>query len=245
MSATNEDVREVSFEEALAEETDQGAPQSESGGENPLTPRPRPTQHQEGQPEGSEVMAEPEKPDDLEVLAPKIGAKQWTLGTGDFQKTYVQRELSVLGKAQWFSLVGEILDSALSGDNALSLNSLLTPPTPRAGGSLSPTDFQDADTFVHAVGKLMEHSPTFLYKSICIWLDVPDYEWELVKDMMRRSPEQGGMSDDEFEEIFAIFIDQNYGQMIRFFQERFPRLRERWQARQTEIRERRLHLLKR
>lgn len=241
------DVREVSFEEALAEEKDGSDPQPDSTpapdpgpvdqSDDAPAARPRPGQAQE------EVHT-PES--DLELLAPKTGAKEWTFGTPDsIQKVYVQRELSVIGKTQWFSLVGEILDKSLSGDSRLSLNSLLTPPERSPGEPLRPTDFRDADTFVHAVGKLMEHSPQFLSQSVCIWLAVPDYEWDLVDDLMKRSPQAGGLSDDQFEEIFAIFLDQNLPSIMRFFQERFPRLRGRFQARRKEIEESRSRSQKR
>jgi hypothetical protein len=66
---------------------------------------------------------------------------------------------------------------------------------------------------------------------------VPDYEWDLVAMLMKTSPEAGGVSDDDFEEIFATFIDQNLPSIDRFFRERYPRLRARWQARQKETRD--------
>lgn len=217
METIDDQAVEVSFEDALAEEN------SEPG------TRPRPTQ---GQPQPV-----PEKEEnELDIFAPQVAAKEWTFGS-DVKKTYLQRELSVIGKAQWFSLIGNILDKALSGENAISLNSLITPPENISnvrGRTLAPSDFQDADTFVQAVGKLLVYAPEFMYKSVCIWLDVPDYEWNLVESLMRNSPSEGGMSDEMFEGIFATFIDQNYSAINRFFRERYPRLRGRLQARRNE-----------
>jgi hypothetical protein len=184
----------------------------------------------------SEAAASAEEAkEDLEVLAPKVAAKEWTFGEGEIQRTYIQQELSVLGFAQWTGLVGEFLDKAMSGDNALTLNALMSPPSLRqAGQPITIQSFQDADVFVHAIGKLVQFAPDFLGKSVCIWLDVPDYEWDLVQALMKRSPKIGGMSHDDFQEILEIFIDQNYAEINRFFRERQRQIRARWQARAKE-----------
>lgn len=242
------DVREVSFEEALAEE---GQHDQVEGGDAAPRPRPAPggphtnaaesdQEHTQAPPtpppsnSEAETAAEQAK-EDIEILAPPIEAKQWAFGEGEARRTYVQSELSVTGSAQWFALLGEFLDKAMSGENHLSLNSLLSPPKPREGaGQFQLADFQDADMFVHALGKLLMVMPEFLEKSVCIWLDVPDYEWELVRLLMRRSPKRGGMSPETFEGILETFIDQNYAEIDRFFRVRFQRLRARWRARAKE-----------
>lgn len=245
------EVTDVSFEDALQEEAqhDQAPPPPAQA---PPRPRPAPgaQSHDESQtataqaapipppspPEDSESKrAREEAQDDLEILAPPVESKAWIFGEGELKREYIQCELSVTGSAQWFALLGEFLDKAMSGENALSLNSLLSPPTPGGrGGQFSVADFQDADMFVHALGKLLVVMPEFLEKSVCIWLDVPDYEWELVRVIMRRSPKNGGMSHEMFEGILETFIDQNYGEIDRFFRVRFQRLRTRWQARAKE-----------
>lgn len=189
-----------------------------------------PTEEEKVESEAQRKAAE----EDLELLAPRIAPHEWTFGPEGTQRTYVQYELSVTGSAQWFGLVGEVMEDALSGENALSLNSLLEAPSPRRSGQLQIQDFQDADMFVHALSKLLTHAPKFLEKSICIWLNVPDYEWELVAELMRLPPSQGGMSHDMFEDILATFIDQNYPEIDRFFRVRYQRLRSRWQARAKE-----------
>jgi hypothetical protein len=226
MSTIEPNVTEVNQLQALAEDSDPH-PQSDQP-----AARPRPAQTQPPVAEQAEPVEDRAK-EDMEILTPTERSKQWVIGKDDLARTYVQRELSVIGKAQWFSLVGNTLDEALSGENKLSLNSLLTPPQIQPGQPVL-QQFADADTFVHAVGKLLSVSPDFISKSICIWLDVPDYEWDLVATLMRMSPEDGGLSDDDFESMFAHFIDQNYMSIERFFRERFPRLRARLQARRNE-----------
>ena len=194
-------------------------------------PRPRP----QTSPEEAKT-AKDQAEEELEYLAPKRGARQWPFGkdqNGNPIRMYTQRELSVIGKAQWFALVGEVFDKAMTGEGALTLNSILTPP-PGVNPQMQLQDFQDADTFVHAIGKLMVYAPEFLEKSICVWLSIPDYEWDLAREMMKMSPDQGGLSDDTFEDILATFIDQNFVGIDRFFRERANRVRARYQARAKE-----------
>lgn len=198
------------------------------------TPRPRPQAHDQAVQEEAKQQAAEE----LEYLAPRKGARVWGFGKDQEDqplRQYTQRELSVIGKAQWFALVGEVFDKAMSGDSAISLNSILSPPeSVRAPGQMQLQDFQDADTFVHAIVKFMTYSPEFVEKSICVWLSVPDYEWDLVIALMKMSPDLGGLSDDMFEEILATFMDQNFVMIDRFFRERSRRIRARWQARAKE-----------
>lgn len=171
--------------------------------------------------------------DVVDIIQPKAEPKVWKLGkeTDGTYREYTQRPLGFLAKMQWFSLVGEVLDKSMSGEDALSINSLLSAPAGR-GGTLSMSDFRDADTFVQAVGKLLIHAPDFLVKSYCIWLSVPDYEQDFVASVMALPAEQGGLSDDDGLEIIEIFIDQNYEALDSFFREKLSRIRTRIQARQ-------------
>jgi hypothetical protein len=199
--------REISLEDAKAEQ---------EAGQTPAQP-----------------AAEKPQEDLLDIIQPKSEPKTWKIASQGFEREYVQRELSFIGKMQWFSLVGEVLEKAMSGDNALSLNNLLTTPEAR-GQSLTMQDFRDADTFVQAVGKLLVYAPDFLEKSFCIWLGVPDYEQEVVKQIMASPTTEGGLSDDQGLEIIEIFIDQNYGAIEGFFREKVAALQKRVQARQKD-----------
>ena len=179
-------------------------------------------------PEASdEAPVQEDEVDVLDVLVPKKDPKVWTIGIGEYERTYIQRKLSFIAKMQWFSLVGEVLDKALSGPNKMSMNSLLTgAPSPRTG-TLSVADFTDADTFVQALGKLLSHAPDFLLDSYAIWLGVPASEKELAKQIFALPEEDGGLSDDQGMEIIEVFIDQNYDALDDFFRRRIAELRRR------------------
>lgn len=171
--------------------------------------------------------------DVVDVLRPKAEQKQWKFGPEGMQVTYVQKPLSFIGKMQWFSLIGEVLDRAMGGENPLTVGNLMSGPGLRGGG-LSANDFRDADTFVHAVGKLVRYAPEFLTDSYCIWLGVPEHEREMVKVFISNPPEEGGLSDEAGLEIIERFIDQNYDAIDSFFREKLGMLQKRVQARMED-----------
>jgi hypothetical protein len=165
----------------------------------------------------------------LDALVPRGEPRLWKLGpNGELE--FVQRPLSFIAKMQWFALVGDVLDRALSGENGMSVNSLFSAPQ-RPDGSFSVDDFKDADTFIQAIGKLLSYAPDFLTKSYCIWLGVPDYQRDVVGRIMAMPPEEGGLTDEQGVEIIEIFIDQNYEAIDRFFRELVAGLQKRIKAR--------------
>lgn len=180
---------------------------------------------------GTPKQEEVKEDDYLDILKPKAEPKTWVIGQGDYERTYVQKPLSFIAKMQWFSLVGDVLDRALSGPDGMSLGNLFSGP---GGGQFAPQDFSEADTFVQAVGKLLAVAPDFLVNSYCIWLNVPDYERPGVAEIMMLPPDEGGLSDEQGMEIIEVFIDQNYEALDSFFRESLGRLQRRVQTRAQE-----------
>ena len=179
--------------------------------------------------EEPEKEPEPEPEEDvLDTIVPKKEPKTWTIGPPDLQRTYVQKPLSFIAKMQWFSLVGGVLDKALSGPDGMSLNSLFS--SPQRSGGLRMEDFRDADTFVQAIGKLLAAAPEFLVDSYLIWLNVPDYDREITRDIMKLPPDEGGLTDDQGIEMIEVFLDQNYEALADFFSQRVSQLQRRMQV---------------
>lgn len=164
--------------------------------------------------------------DVLDTIVPLKEPRVWVIGPEDMQRTYVQKELSFLGKMQWFSLVGEALDKALSGPSGMSLNSLFSAPG-MATGNFRVENFRDADMFVQAISKLLSAMPDFLLRSYLIWLNVPDYDREIAENLMKLPPDEGGLSDDQGMEMIGTFLDQNYDALASFFTERLGQLQAR------------------
>ena len=164
--------------------------------------------------------------DVLDAIVPKKEPKTWTIGPpGDLQRVYVQKPLSFIAKMQWFSLVGEVLDKALSGPGGMSLNSLFS--SPARGTELRIEDFRDADTFVQAIGKLLSAAPDFLVDSYLIWLNVPDYDREIMRQVMKLPPDEGGLTDDQGIEMIEVFLDQNYEALLDFFTQKISQIQKR------------------
>lgn len=178
------------------------------------------------EPPEQEEAPEPER-DVLDTIVPKSEPRAWTIGPEGIARTYVQKPLSFIAKMQWFSLVGEVLDKALSGPGGMSLNSLFSSPT--RGGVMNVQDFRDADTFVQAVGKLLAAAPEFLVDSYIIWLTVPDYDREIVRDILKLPPDEGGLTDEQGIEMIEVFLDQNYEALADFFSQRIGQLQRRVQ----------------
>src|ERR1044072_8022438 len=97
----------------------------------------------------------------IEILVSK-DPKVWEIGPEGAQRTFIQKELSFIGKMQWFSLIGDALDKALSGPNGISVNAIFSAPASARAGTFTAADFADADTFVQAVSKLLSAAPHFL-----------------------------------------------------------------------------------
>lgn len=179
----------------------------------------------------STPQEQPEVDDVVDILVPKVEPKEWKIGPDDMPLVYIQRPLSFIQKMQWFSLVGDVLDKSMSGEDGISVNEILTAPgDPRTG--LSMDDFRDADTFVRAVGKLIVHAPEFLLDSYCVWLAVPTHQRGLVKEVMAMHESEGGLSDDQGLEIIEVFIDQNFDALADFFGGKIATLQRRVAQRQ-------------
>lgn len=179
------------------------------------------------------VSQDVEPEDVVDILRPKAEPKEWVIGPESSPLVYVQRPLSFIQKMQWFSLVGGVLEKAMSGDAPVSVNELLSAPgDPRGGFSMA--DFRDADTFVRAIGKLIVHAPTFLTDSYCIWLGVPEHQKPVAVAVMSAPAAEGGLTDDQGLEIIEVFIDQNYDALADFFGDKIAALQRRVQARQEE-----------
>lgn len=167
---------------------------------------------------------------DLEALRPHSKEEKWTIGTGDYKRTYVQKPLSFFGKMEFFRLVGGVVDSALEAGT--SIDSLLGGVQAGPRGTLSADDFRQADQFVLVAAKLTEHAPDFLLDSFCIWLRVPEPDRFWVKEVLKDE-----LDDRTALSIIETFIDQNVDEIEDFFTELLPSVFKRVQARRSEHKE--------
>lgn len=175
--------------------------------------------------------------DVLDTLVPKAEQKEWTLrderGDEVIERTYVQKPLSYFQKMEFFALVGEVIDKAVSGEDGMRMSQVFGSDNSLMGIA-NASQLQDIDTFIQAAGKLMVHAPDLLKKSYCIWWSVPQYERPWAMEVMEMPEDEGGLSDDEGIEAIEIFIDQNWSALDGFFREKLAGLRDRVQTRRKE-----------
>lgn len=188
-------------------------------------------------PAKSEVVEVPKQSigEVVDEIKPRLEPRVQHIGPADAELgPYVQRELSVLGRMQWFALVGEVMDRAMSGENPLTIGHLFEAPKGARDGNPSLAEFREADTFVKALSKLVRYSADFMEESFIIWLDVPDHDQRQFKMYLKLPESEGGISEDDFFEIIETFVDQNWTAIDRFFRERLVQIRKRIEARNTK-----------
>lgn len=163
-----------------------------------------------------------EKDSTIEKLIPQVEIKEINL-TDNFGnvRTYYQKKLSFLRKIELFAHLGDALDKATSGDDGLSLSTILSDP--------SSNNAFDADSFIKGIAKLSVYVPDVLEKFYCIVLDIPPEERAIALVAMRKPADEGGFSDDQGIGIIETFLDQNAEDLRDFFKGKLQRLKERWQ----------------
>lgn len=167
-----------------------------------------------------------EQEEELERIVPNKENRKWKLG----DTTYTQRPLSYFAKMEFFSLLAHTIDKAMVGENALTVSGMLSQVGFTREGSLTLSDFRDADVFVNGIAKLLVYAPDFLLDSYCIWLAVPPGDRIWAKSMMSRPEDEGGFTDDDGFQIIETFLDQNSDALESFFVQRIPKLAKRAQS---------------
>lgn len=171
-----------------------------------------------------ENVEESTKADDtLDKIVPQAQPKKITFSDGVNEVTYIQKPLGFFQKLELFSYLGDAVDQATSGEDGLSISSVL------GGGPIgqSANEF-DADTFIQGIAKVAKYVPDVLQQSFCILLDVPKVDRKTIIDLMSRPSGEGGLSDDQALEIIETFFDQNAEEVKSFFTDKLQRLSKRW-----------------
>lgn len=161
----------------------------------------------------------------------------------EFSRTYTQGPLSYTGMLQFTGLIGDRISAVMS--QGVSLESVLgdvgviAGALSQDGGGLSRDDFAGVDSFIRGLAKLATYMPDIVEDSQCIWLRIPLHERPVVKEIWGRSPDEGGLSMQDGEDMLSLFIAQNYQELEDFFVERLPRVLR--QARAMRTRRKRLN----
>lgn len=155
-----------------------------------------------------------------------------------FDHTYSQKPLSYLAFGEFTGLLGRKLAEAMRGPDGLSLDRL------SPGEASIPLEFDNGqvrlagdgnnlvDPIVQGIAKLASYVPDLMAELQCIWLRIPRGQRAQVMDIWSRSPDDGGMSMDQGEEMLNIFIEQNYDE-INSFLKRYARVKDTVQKMRT------------
>lgn len=159
-----------------------------------------------------------------------IVQRDGSITTRHFVKTYWQKPLSFTAMLQFTGLIGERLTEAMSGDDGLTIDGVIgeSDGLMSAGRNvMSAGDFAGIDSFVKGIAKLAQYVPAVIEDCQCIWLRVPLSERLQVREIWSRSPEDGGLSIEDGEEMLNLFLAQNYKEVEAFFVERLPRMQKK------------------
>jgi hypothetical protein len=155
--------------------------------------------------------------EELDVLLPSHEEFLVTIGTPELgQLTYAVRPLSFFGKMEFFALMSGAINDLISGEKGIQIEDLL--------GEARMDDLGDLTKFTGAFLQVIENSPDILEDVYCLAMGVPRGRRELVKEIMSRQEEEGGLSDDVGVKIMETFIGQNGEVLIRFFEDRITPL---------------------
>lgn len=173
---------------------------------------------------------------DIEDIEPQVAQKDWhvkstyTVRMGnrveekEFNRIYTQKPMSVISFTEFTGLLGRSLAAAMRGPDGLSLDKI-TPgeasiPLEYNDGQITlSSDVMDIDPIIQGIAKIASYVPDLMAESQCIWLRVPRNERQLLIDIWSRPLDEGGMSVEEGEEMFRIFIEQNYGILTGFLKQ--------------------------
>lgn len=169
--------------------------------------------------EPSAVKLEEKEPDPTDIIEPPVANRPVKIGIDPLSFDFVQRPLNFFQKLEVFSLLGGALNKAMQGPDGITVSELIDGPG-SLDGSISEVNIRDANVFIQAIAKLVQYAPELLADLYMVVLSVPRGNRDLVKDMMERPVDEGGLSDEDGFAILDTFIDQNWNVMIDFFTQR-------------------------
>lgn len=164
--------------------------------------------------------------DPNEVIEPSTPERWQVIGKDDYALKFVQKPLSFFGKLDFFSVLGKALDTAMSGEDGISLAEMFE-ELPDDPAEMRAQDLKDQATFVRGLAKLVAYAPEMFADVYCVILAVPKGRREMVKQLMSAPESEGGLSDEDGVGILDTFIDQNWEVLLDFFKGPAKRLAQK------------------
>lgn len=202
-------------------------------------------------PQGQDVQTPPSPNEDIEDVEKQTEPRVWkfagefNIQRGNevlpqmFEEEYIQKPLSYFAFLEFAGLLAKKIEEAMAGEDGLTIQSVIETsegalPFMVDGKNINAViekkDFDGVDAFMKGLFKLASYVPDVIEECQFIWLRVPRRERAFLREIWGRSPEDGGLTMNEGEEMMTVFIDQNYEELEAFFVERLPRLARTAQA---------------
>lgn len=150
-----------------------------------------------------------------------------------FVGEYTQKPLSYFAFLEFTGLLARKIEEAMRGDDGITIKDIVETtkgalPFMVDGDHIEEVitkqDFDGIDAFVQGLMKLVSYVPDVIEECQFIWLRVPRRDRAFVREIWGKSPADGGLSNDEGEEMMTLFIEQNYEELESFFVDRLPRI---------------------
>lgn len=212
---------------------------------------PEPQQPAQVEPESGEDLDAAAVNSDLDDVEKQVETRVWKFSgefiidrngvptPQQFEGEYEQKPLSYFAFLEFTGLIAKKIDEAMSGPDGLTIQTIVDStegamPFLVDGKNVSSViekkDFNGLDAFVQGLFKLASYVPDLIEDCQFTWLRVPRRDRPFLREIWGRSPSDGGMTNDEGEEMLTVFIDQNYEELEDFFVERLPRIVKTTQA---------------
>lgn len=151
-------------------------------------------------------MSATETHEEMEVLETSVPNYEEEIGG----YVYIQKPLTFFGKVEFFSVLAEAIERALS--EGITLGEILDDIPDST--TLSSGSFREADVFIKALAKILRVAPDLLTDIFAISLGVKrNARREFVEALE-------DISDEQAVRILDHFIDQNWDAVMDFFKER-------------------------
>lgn len=140
----------------------------------------------------------------------------------EFDRTYIQRKLGIMGGLKFVRIIGKALDNAITGEDAPSLNDIIG-----IGSFADLSGMSGIDAFTKIITRLSMYQEDLITQIYMLALNVPVGEQPIVKEIMDSPPEDdgtGGLTYEDGTQILKVFVAQNSEELVRLFRQEAPNM---------------------
>lgn len=154
----------------------------------------------------------------LEALEPTPRYVERKLGKDGEHRTYLQKPLSFVRKAQLGALVSNLFQRAADQGGPGTINEMIYMGTSLVGDDVTTNEaLQEAESFIKLLAAIGSYMPQFITEFYILVLNVPKKDYDFFRKYIEENEEDGGFSDEESIDIFRVFYEQNRERFSELF----------------------------